>query len=129
MPVERSVVLRSDDVRRRNIPEGFPLLGLPLRCPLADPAVFDQLGTGQNIGVLNFGIDNSSGIVSHLAAVGAVDGKTGQNAPRKYQALYAYRLEFCFTTPAGELEGLNGRSFEVEKVDFAEEYFGEQVKG
>ena len=53
-------------------------------------------------------------------------GKTGQHAPRKYQALYAYRLEFCFTTPAGELEGLNGKSFEVEQVDFVQEYFGTQ---
>lgn len=50
-------------------------------------------------------------------------GKTGQKAPRKYQALYAYRLEFCFTTPAGALEGLNGCKFEVENVDFVQEYF------
>ena len=30
---------------------------------------------------------------------------------------------FTFTTDAGSLENLNGKSFQVEKVDFVEEYF------
>lgn len=38
----------------------------------------------------------------------------------KRQALYSYKLRFCFTSPAGELEYLNGREFEVDKVWFAE---------
>ena len=42
---------------------------------------------------------------------------------RSYQALYSYRLVFRFTTDAGALENLNGRSFRVEAVDFVEEYF------
>ena len=42
---------------------------------------------------------------------------------RSYQALYSYRLVFRFTTDAGALEDLNGRSFRVEQVDFVEEYF------
>ena len=42
---------------------------------------------------------------------------------RSYQALYSYRLVFRFTTDAGALEDLNGRSFRVEAVDFVEEYF------
>ena len=50
-------------------------------------------------------------------------GTLGKNAPRKYQALYAYRLEFRFTTPAEDLEYLNGASFRVEDVDFVREYF------
>ena len=50
-------------------------------------------------------------------------GTLGKNAPRKYQALYAYRLEFRFTTPAEDLEYLNGASFRVEDVDFVQEYF------
>ena len=50
-------------------------------------------------------------------------GKLPKNADRKYQALYSYKLTFKFTTDAGILEYLNGKSFQVEKVDFVEEYF------
>lgn len=56
------------------------------------------------------------------------DGKYGrERKDRKYgrhgQALYSYRLEFRFTTDAGPLEHLNGRSWQVEDVDFVGEYF------
>ena len=56
------------------------------------------------------------------------DGKYGsERENRKYgrhgQALYSYRLEFRFTTDAGPLEHLNGRSFQVEDVDFLADYF------
>ena len=50
-------------------------------------------------------------------------GKLDKKYDRNYQALYSYKLTFCFTTEAGALEYLNGKSFRVEKVDFAEEYF------
>ena len=50
-------------------------------------------------------------------------GKLDKRFDRTYQALYSYKLTFCFTTDAGALEYLNGKSFRVEKVDFAEEYF------
>jgi 23S rRNA pseudouridine955/2504/2580 synthase len=50
-------------------------------------------------------------------------GKLDKRFDRNYQALYSYQLTFCFTTEAGALEYLNGKSFRVEKVDFAEEYF------
>ena len=50
-------------------------------------------------------------------------GTLGKNAPRKYQALYAYRLEFRFTTPAEDLEYLNGAIFLVDDVDFVQDYF------
>ena len=50
-------------------------------------------------------------------------GKLDKKYDRTYQALYSYKLKFCFTTDAGALEYLNGKSFRVEKVDFAEEYF------
>ena len=50
-------------------------------------------------------------------------GKLDKRYDRNYQALYSYQLTFCFTTEAGALEYLNGKSFRVEKVDFAEEYF------
>ena len=52
-------------------------------------------------------------------------GKLDKRFDRKIQALYTYKLTFCFTTEAGSLEYLNGRSFQVEKVDFVEEYFGD----
>lgn len=56
-------------------------------------------------------------------------GKLDRNFGRNYQALYSYKLTFHFTTDAGALEYLNGKSFRVEKVDFAEEYFpGFQMK-
>lgn len=38
----------------------------------------------------------------------------------KRQALYSYKLEFAFSTPAGCLEKLNGKSFSVESVKFAD---------
>jgi 23S rRNA pseudouridine955/2504/2580 synthase len=50
-------------------------------------------------------------------------GKLNKNIDRNYQALYSYKLTFCFTTDAGELSHLNGKSFKVDKVDFATEYF------
>ena len=50
-------------------------------------------------------------------------GKLDKRFDRTYQALYSYKLTFCFTTDAGALEYLNGKSFRVDKVDFAEEYF------
>ena len=50
-------------------------------------------------------------------------GKLDKRFDRTYQALYSYKLTFCFTTDAGSLEYLNGKSFRVDKVDFAEEYF------
>ena len=50
-------------------------------------------------------------------------GKLDKRFDRNYQALYSYKLTFCFTTDAGSLENLNGKSFQVEKVDFVEAYF------
>ena len=61
------------------------------------------------------------------------DGKYGRldkRYDRKYQALYSYKLRFDFTTDSGILAYLNGKSFQVEKVDFVEEYFpGFQISG
>ncbi len=50
-------------------------------------------------------------------------GKLNKNYDRNYQALYSYKLTFTFSTDAGELAYLNGKSYQVEKVDFVEEYF------
>ena len=50
-------------------------------------------------------------------------GKLDKRFDRNYQALYSYKLTFCFTTDAGSLENLNGKSFQVKEVDFVKEYF------
>lgn len=56
------------------------------------------------------------------------DGKYGRERQnRAYeesgQALCSWRLKFAFTTPAGALERLNGRTFEAPRPDFVEKYF------
>ena len=50
-------------------------------------------------------------------------GKLDKKYDRNYQALYSYKLTFCFATDAEELEYLNGKSFQVQQVDFVQEYF------
>ena len=52
-------------------------------------------------------------------------GKLDKRMGRSYQALYSYKLTFCFTTDAGDLDYLSGKSFQVGNVDFVEEYFSE----
>ena len=50
-------------------------------------------------------------------------GKLDKRFDRNYQALYSYKLTFTFSTDAGSLENLNGKSFQVNNVDFVAEYF------
>ena len=50
-------------------------------------------------------------------------GKLDKRFDRNYQALYSYKLTFAFTSEAGTLENLNGKSFQVKAVDFVKEYF------
>ncbi len=50
-------------------------------------------------------------------------GKLDKRCDRNYQALYSYKLTFCFSTDGGELAYLNGRTFQVSTVDFVREYF------
>ena len=71
-------------------------------------------------------------IRAHLAHIGHPllgDGKYGINKVNraynvKTQALYSYKLTFKFTTDAGILEYLNGRSFQVKDVWFCDKFFG-----
>ena len=56
------------------------------------------------------------------------DGKYGRERDdkrydRRYQALYSYKLSFDFTTDAGCLNGLNGKSWTVPEVDFVQQFF------
>ncbi len=70
-------------------------------------------------------------IRAHMASIGHPllgDGKYGNTAADrkagfKHQALYSYKLRFNFTTDAGILEYLNGKTFTVKKVWFADELF------
>lgn len=62
------------------------------------------------------------------------DGKYGRERDnqcygRSFQALYSYRLAFRFTTDAGPLAYLDGKSFSVSDVDFVPQYFGISVSG
>ena len=52
-------------------------------------------------------------------------GKLDKRYDRTYQALYSYKLTFRFTTDAGALAYLDGKSFQVEQVDFVQTYFPE----
>ncbi len=69
-------------------------------------------------------------IRAHFASIGHPllgDGKYGTNALNKElgykkQFLYSYRLKFTFSSDAGCLEYLNGKSFEVKDVWFREEF-------
>ena len=69
-------------------------------------------------------------IRAHLASIGHPllgDTKYGRNRDNKgtgwrWQALCSYRLTFSFTTDGEHLNYLNGRTFQVEKVDFADAF-------
>ncbi len=70
-------------------------------------------------------------IRAHFASIGCPlvgDGKYGNNQAnrkqggRRKQFLYSYKTVFDFTTDAGSLAGLNGKTFEVSNVWFAEQF-------
>ena len=71
-------------------------------------------------------------IRAHLASIGHPllgDGKYGVNqadrkAGFKHQALYSYTLAFRFQSDGGVLQYLDGKTFQVPSVWFAEELFG-----
>ncbi len=46
--------------------------------------------------------------------------KDNKNLPFKHQALYSYKLIFAFETDAGCLQYLNGKTFEVRHIPFAD---------
>ncbi|MBQ3252828.1 MAG: RluA family pseudouridine synthase [Oscillospiraceae bacterium] len=50
-------------------------------------------------------------------------GKLDKRYDRNYQALYSYKLTFRFQTDAEGLAYLDGKSFQVQEVDFVKEYF------
>lgn len=76
-------------------------------------------------------------IRAHMASIGHPllgDGKYGRLAADKKlgfdkQALYSYKLTFDFKEDAGLLQYLNGRTFKVKHVWFAEKLFGIGVNG
>lgn len=74
-------------------------------------------------------------IRAHMASIGHPllgDGKYGRLAQDKKagfskQALYSYKIAFDFKTEGGILEYLNGKTFTVKEVYFAEQLFGISV--
>lgn len=75
-------------------------------------------------------------IRAHMASIGHPllgDGKYGKlKDDKKFgfnkQALYSYKLTFDFKTDAGILNYLNGKTFTVKEVWFAEELFGNSYR-
>ena len=72
-------------------------------------------------------------IRAHLSSIGHPllgDGKYGTNAQNRgsgfgnRQALCSYKLSFQFTTPAGTLDYLNGRTFEIDDAWFLPVFYG-----
>ncbi|MDO4742906.1 MAG: RNA pseudouridine synthase, partial [bacterium] len=60
------------------------------------------------------------------------DGKYGNIQKDKkqgfrHQALCSYKLQFNFKTPAGCLEYLNKKSFQIERIWFVDELFGDII--
>ena len=74
-------------------------------------------------------------IRAHMASIGHPllgDGKYGKlSADKKLgftrQALYSYKLTFSFKSDGGLLEYLNGKTFKVKRVWFAEELFNQSI--
>lgn len=74
-------------------------------------------------------------IRAHMASIGHPllgDGKYGKLAADKKlgftrQALYSYKLTFSFKSDGGILEYLNGKTFKVKRVWFAEELFNQNI--
>ena len=70
-------------------------------------------------------------IRAHMASLGCPllgDGKYGRNEQNRRfgetgQLLYSYRLTFRFTSDAGALAYLDGRTFTVKNVPFVKKYF------
>ena len=74
-------------------------------------------------------------IRAHMASIGHPllgDGKYGKLAADKKlgftrQALYSYKLTFSFSSDGGLLQYLNGKTFKVKRVWFAEELFNQSI--
>ncbi len=51
------------------------------------------------------------------------DYETNRRLRHKHQALLAYKLTFAFTTPAGAMAYLNGKTLSVDTADFRQRFF------
>ncbi len=75
-------------------------------------------------------------IRAHMASIGYPllgDGKYGINKINRgsgynKQALWSYKLTFDFTTDAEELNYLQGKSFEIEDINFVKDFYAGKIK-
>ena len=94
-----------------------------------------QEGNGLSLLEVDLLTGRTHQIRAHLASIGHPllgDGKYGTNAQNKQsglkkQCLCSYKLQFDFSTDAGTLNYLNGKTFEIKDVWFRTEF--ETLKG
>ncbi len=93
---------------------------------------YSVLATKGNVSLLEIHLltGRTHQIRAHMESVGhplVGEGKYGKNAADKkkgfkHQALYSYKLTFAFTTDAGCLSYLDGKTFQINDVWFAREF-------
>ncbi len=96
---------------------------------------YDVIADKNNLSLLKIELltGRTHQIRAHMSSIGHPllgDGKYGKNAADKalgfkHQALYSYKLRFNFTEDGGILNYLNGKTFQVQNVWFADKLFPE----
>lgn len=95
----KSVVIKNERPGAKYIKTGYEVL---------------SSGNGKSVLEITLFTGRSHQIRAHMASIGCpLDGDFKYGGGRGTQKLCAYRLSFNFTTPAGALSYLSGKSFEI----------------